>query len=223
MKNRIRSCAMLFAALCLPLAAQDGGGKKAPLTLATALKLGPAGLTKFTNASEAGQDRAAGLYATAKRIETEQALARRDLTLVPDLDSWRETLAQVRGGSCTLAYLVNGGGTMYSHGAARDCAPLEDFLAALATRLPLAEGKGDAKAAKQVDDALAFLRKLKAAEGATARSPEEEKARFAKEVKIIAQQWEALKARLGEIPAGEARRIATFAVESLGWLKQGGE
>ena len=39
-----------------------------------------------------------------------------------------------------------------------DVAEVEDFLAALSGRLPLAEGKGDPKAAKQIDDTVAFLK-----------------------------------------------------------------
>lgn len=201
--------------------AADEGEKKGPVTLSKALKLGVEELTEYTDPSEVGQDRAAHLYATAKRVETEHALALKNVALVITLDEWRQTISDCRQGSTSLAYIVNGGGTMYSHGAARDCAELEDFMAVLAKRLPIAEGKGDAKANKQIDDAIAFIKKLKTFESGDAKEDKEAKASLAAEVAKVTEHWTSLKYMISEIPTEDAKRIATFAVDSLSWLKEG--
>ena len=64
--------------------AQDDTPK--PVTMEQALKLGPEKLTAIVGASEAGQDIACGIYAAAKRLQTENRLAKTDLRLVVDLD-----------------------------------------------------------------------------------------------------------------------------------------
>ncbi len=214
------AAAVVFA---LAIVCQSAGAKNAcetnsPVTLATALKLGTEKLTKITGESECGQDFAARLYATAKRIETEHALARRDLELVLQLDVWREALSKCRVGSWDLAYYYHGGGTMWGHGAARDCAPLEDFLAGLAKRLPFADGKGSVKAAKQIDDAIAFIKKIKP-HGEDAESTEGSKAQFHAEVEQVTGYWDHLRYLIKEIPADEAKRIVAIAGDSLRWLR----
>src|SRR5713101_6070987 len=76
--------------------AQDADEKKEPVTISQALKIGEEGLTEFTGLSEGGQDQAALLYASAKRITTEQALGKKNLELVIDLESWREVISRCR-------------------------------------------------------------------------------------------------------------------------------
>lgn len=203
--------------------AADPEEKRTPVPMALALKLGPEDLTKYTDLSEAGQDNAALLYASAKRVATEYALAQRDVALVNELEDWRVVLRKCRNGSCSLAYLVNGGGTMYSHAEARGCAPLEDFLADLAKRLPLAKGKGDPKAARQIEDTISFLKKLKPFDAGDAKGSKAARAQLAAEVKQISENWAELKGMISEIPADDATAIAAFAIESLGWLKEGVE
>ena len=208
--------ALLFIVPAAP--AQDNSeAKPAPLTMAKALKLGPEKLTDFTNPSEAGQDQAAQLYAMAKRIETEHALAQKNLEMVAVLDEWRGIISRCRMDSCHLAGLVNGGGTMYSHGANRDAAQVEDFLAGLVRRLPFAAGKGDPAAAKQLEEAIKFLKTLKPADPEAAG---ENKAALTEGIREATGHWEALKAMVSEIPAADAKRIAAFTVKSLGWLKE---
>ena len=222
--SRLTAFPVLAAILAGPIVrARDTDDRKKPVPMALALKLGPEDLTQYTDPSEAGQDNAAFLYATAKRVETESVLARRDVALVIELQHWRASLRKCRNGSSSLAYIVNGGGTMYSHGQARDCAPLEDFLAGLSKRLPLAKGKGDARAAKQVDDAVAFLKKLKPFDEGDATSTKAAKAELAAELKQVLESWTELKSMIGELSPDEAKRVADFAVESLGWLKEGAE
>lgn len=219
--NRLAAALGLAAALpSSAILAQDAEGKRPPLTQSLALKLGPEELTQYTDPSEAGQDRAARLYAEAKRIETEQALARRNLPLVIELDEWREMLRLCRHGSCSIAYIVNGGGTMYSHGGARDCAILEDFLAQLAPRLPLPPGKGSPKASKKIEETIAFLKGLKPLDtGLDKKEAREAKAALAAEVKRIVEAWAGLKGMVQEINSADATKIVEFAADSLIWLK----
>jgi hypothetical protein len=184
-----------------------------PLTQAEALKLGPKQLVElFAYGTEATQDNAAQLYATAKRIETEQALAKRNLELVPQLDEWRQALAKCRAGSWELAGWTHGGGTMWYHSGERDCADLEDFLAKLANRLPLAESKGSLKAAKAINQAIAFIKKIQ---------PYNDSKDFPAVVRKIAKEWEKLKVMIQDIPAADAQKIAAFAIDSLDCLKEG--
>jgi len=204
------------------IAAQDDHGKKDPLTLSTALKLGPDKLTTYTDESEAGQDHAAELYATAKRVQTEQALAQRNLQLVVDLQEWRQAISECRKDAFLLASIINGGGTLYSHGANRDGVALENFLGALAKRLPLAEGKGDPKATKVIDDTIALIKNLKPDRG-DAESDNQAKADLAGEVKRVTEFLTNFKYLIEQIPAEEAKRIANFAVGTTGWLKEDAE
>jgi hypothetical protein len=216
----MRLPACLMAALTFsPLAMAQDAEKKPPLTVAIALKLGVEGLTSYTNPSEAGQDQAARLYAAARRLKTENALAQEDLAQVPVLDSYRDVLSKCRVGSCELAYIVNGGGTMYHHGEARDCASVEDFLVDVAKQLPFGEGKGSAKATAKIDAAIAFLKTLKTYDSGEADANKEAAANLDAERDRVIEHWQDLKYYIAEIPAREADRIAAFAEDSLGWLK----
>lgn len=197
--------------------AQKDTDKPATVTMAKALKLGPEKLTELTDPSEAGQDQAAQFYALAKRIETEHALAQKDLAQVGLLQEWRLALSNCRTGACLLAASVNGGGTMYSHGANRDAAEVEDFLAGMAGRLPLAEGKGDPAAVKQMDEAIALIKGLKLSD---TEADKETKTAFAAEIKENIGHWESLKFMVSELPSAEAKKIASFAASSLSWLKE---
>ncbi|HEY2573072.1 MAG TPA: hypothetical protein VGH65_03350 [Verrucomicrobiaceae bacterium] len=214
---------LMLAILAVATAALIAGADEArkPVPQSLALKLGPEELTQYTDLSESGQDRAAILYANAKRVETEHALAQKDVTLVGELEGWRQILRRCRRGCVGLAYVVNGGGTMYSHAQARDGASLEDFLAELAKRLPLAEGKGDPEAAKQVDDTIAFLKKLKLVDTGDSKGVKAAKAQLVLEVEEVTQSWSELKYMISELKGDEAESIAAFAVESLGFLKEG--
>ena len=53
---------------------------------------------------------------------------------------------------------------MYSHASNRDGSLIEDFLSSFAKRLPLKEGEEDPKANKQIDAAIAQIKKLKGAD-----------------------------------------------------------
>lgn len=192
-----------------------------PVPQALALKLGPDKLTAHTSGSESGQDRAAQLYATAKRIDTEHKLAQKDVTLVVYLNDWRDGITKCRQGVFSLAYTYHGGGTMYSHAGARDGAAMEDFLAALAPRLPLPDDdESSPKALKKIDANIAFLKKLNLENAGSDVATPEAKERFAVEVQEVISHWEQLRYLIGAIPAADAIKVVDFASKSLEWLRQ---
>jgi hypothetical protein len=210
---------ILTSVSILSLSAQEGEDKPKPVTLSMALELGPEKLTKYTDESESGQDMAADLYAIAKRLETENALAKKDLSLVGELNYWRETLSNCRKGSLSLASFINGGGTMYSHASNRDGSLIEDFLSSFAKRLPLKEGEGDPKANKQIDAAIAQIKKLKGADSGDDQSNKEMGALMEAERADTIDEWENLKMMISSVSAEEATKIVKFAADSLKWLK----
>lgn len=194
-----------------PVFAQEADEKKEPVTISQALKVGEEGLTAQTGLSEVGQDQAAELYATAKRITTERALGEKNLQLVIDLESWRDVISACRRSVYSLAYIINGGGTMYSHGQRRDISAVEDFLAELSKALPFPDAKGDPKAAEVIDRTIALIKSL--------RAPREAKNELAERIKSATESWTNLKHMVEEIPAGDARKIVAFATDGVsGWL-----
>ena len=198
--------------------AQDADEKKEPVTMAQALKIGEEGLTEYTGLSEVGQDQAAELYASAKRITTEQALGQKNLQLVIDLESWREVISRCRKSCMSIGYITNGGGTMSGHQATRDAVAVEDFLAELSKSLPLPDANGDAKAGNVIDRTIALIKNLKA--------PREQKSELAERVKGGIEDWTNLKHMLEGIPADDAKKIAFFATDPVSWwlmTKEDGE
>ena len=191
--------------------AQDAEEKKEPVTISKALELGEEGLTQYTGLSEVGQDEASEFYATAKRLTTEQALGQKSLQLVIDLQSWRDVIAACRRSIDSLAYVVNGGGTMYSHGQRRDVAAVENFLAELSKSLPLPDDKGDANADKVIDRTMALIKNLHA--------ERDRKSELVESVKSATENFTNLKHLVDEIPAGDAKKIVMFATGDVsGWL-----
>jgi hypothetical protein len=189
---------------------QDANEKKEPLTISQALKLGEERLTEYTGLSEVGQDEAAEFYATAKRITTEEALGQKNLQLVIDLQSWREAISNCRKSCYVLAYIVNGGGTMYSHGERRDVSAVENFLAELSKSLPLPDGKGDPKADSVIDHTISVIKNL--------RTPKDQKSQLADGIKRATGSFTELKYLVDEIPAEQAKKIVDFATDAMGWL-----
>ena len=198
--------------------AQDADEKKEPVTISQALKVGEEGLTEYTGLSEVGQDQAAELYASAKRITTEQALGQKNLQVVIDLESWREVISKCRKSCMSIGYITNGGGTMSGHQATRDCVAVEDFLAEFSKTLPLPEANGDAKAANVIDRTILVIKNL--------RAPREKKSDLADETKRATENWTRLKDLIAEIPAEDAKKVAFFATDPVSWwlmTKEDGE
>lgn len=224
--NPLLPWSYLFCAaviLASGLRAQEETNKPSPVPMARALKLGVEKLTEITGGSEAGIDRAAGMYAIARKLETELALAKTDVGRVMELEAWREALSLCRQTCFSLAYITNGGGTMYSHAGARDAAEVEDFLAGFSKRLPLAEGKGDPAAVKMITEAMAHLKTLKPFESGEADLDKEARKNLTEELKRATEFWETLKYMSEHIPAEDAKAVATFATGALSWLKEEAE
>ena len=188
-----------------------------PIPMALALRLGPQELTKLIDwgESEAGQDDAASIYAAAVRAKTEYALALRDVRLVGDLDQWRRLLSGGRRGVWEIASARFGGGTMWGHNARREAAPVEDFLAELATRLPLAMGKGSKDAAKQIDGAISHVNSLEADSEVTAT--------LRTKVREVTARWMEIRNRISTLSKEEADRIAGFVVQEAMSFEKAGE
>lgn len=211
MKTNILFPLLWFVAVAGSVFAQESDEKKPPVTISLALKVGEEGLTEYTGLSEVGQDEAAECYAAATRITTEQALGEKDLQLVLELQNWRELISACRQSTDLLAYFVNGGGTMYSHGQRRDVSSVEKFLADFSKSLPLPDGKGDPEAAKVIDRTIALIKNL--------RAPQYPKSELTEPVKKAIESFTRLKDVVGGIPAADARKIVTFATDEIsGWL-----
>jgi hypothetical protein len=191
--------------------AQDANKSQEPVTVSKALELGEEGLTQYTGLSEVGQDEAAEYYATAKRLTTEQALGQKSLQLVIDLQNWRDLISACRKSIDSLAYIVNGGGTTYSHGQRRDVSAVETFLAEFSKSLPLPDDKGDPNADKVIDRTIALIKNLHA--------ERDRKNELAERVKRANEDWTNLKHMVDEIPAPDAKKIVMFATGDVsGWL-----
>ena len=105
------SLLLILIALAAPLVGQEE--TPPPLSMADALKLGPEGIAeKRGDLSAVGMGSAAIFYATAKRLETENALAAKDLFLVVELDRYRKAIAEWDGAWSEAMYAASGGGTM---------------------------------------------------------------------------------------------------------------
>lgn len=191
-------------------------------TAAQALKLGVEKMAEKINGGEAGEDQAALIYATAKRLETENALAQKNLALVVELNHWRESLGTMIDQMCGLAYTLNGGGTMYSHASSRNNVGLEKFLAELSKQLPFGEGKGDEQATEKLKKLGSFISKLtidadleKEIDPSMLNGFKEDKANLVKEI-------DQLQASFSYLPGPAAKGIASFLVKNASWLEYPG-
>ncbi len=187
-----------------------------PLPMGLVIRLGPGKLTNVIDwgESDRGQDEAANLYATAMRIKTEYALGQRDVQLVGQLDEWRVLLLRCRCTVWDIESIQAGGGTMWGHNSAREVAPVEDFLAGLAARIPLARGKGSKEATKLLDKAVAHVKALEV------HSDAKEKLRVA--AKAYAVILAELQAKLATLSKVEAERITRFVVEDVMTVEKAG-
>jgi len=104
-------------------------------------------------------------------------------------------------------------GTMYSHGSARDRAEVEDFLAELASSLPLAEGEGDAKATKQIDSAMTFLKKLKVGDLGDEASNQEAQKSMKEEIELVMPHWEGMKYMISASASSRSQKDRDFHLD----------
>lgn len=87
------------------------------------------------NTSEAGEDHAAQLWATAKRTQTNAKLAKTSVQALQRLNEWRDVLNKWEDLKLQAQGIESGGGTMWSHLSARNDAYIETFLAKHLTTL----------------------------------------------------------------------------------------
>ncbi len=209
----------ILAIIAAPAFAQDAAKdtpKMPPLSMATALKLGPDGLIpKYAEDNEEGRDTAAGMYAHAKQMETEYALAQRDLDLANALNDWRIQISHCREDFFSLQELEAGGGSIYLHAMSRDCAKVEDFLDILAKKLPLGEGKGDEASVKAIKDRIAEIKQTKPA----ADADKDTKEQLTATIEDHILRLEELLNTLSLIPEDDAKLVASFVLDAPKALK----
>jgi len=188
------------------------------ITQAQALKAGPDKLTEILgDESEAGMDHAAILYSIAKRLETENALAKKDLLLVQQLDEIRGPLARWENEVMSLGYISTGGGTMWSHQAARNSAGREDVLAKIAAQMPFKDVEnsdshsGWAKVKEKVE-------KQTLSKDAAEFDPEAPK-NFAEQKEKLLAQWQELDFALYALPPKLADEVVEYAAQALKMLE----
>lgn len=159
------------------------------ISMEEALELGVEGITtKLKDGSEAGLDSAAYFYATAKRLQTEQALGAKDLRLVGDLESLRNATGEWLDAWYEGMYHVAGGGTMWGHLQTRCLAELEDTLAELAKRMPLKPGNATAETLTRWGKLEKAIERAKVFPEADA----EMKAMWKTHQKVMHEKWERL-------------------------------
>lgn len=209
----------LAAAVFLTSLAAASAGEDAPkpVTLAQALKLGPEKLTDLTGGSEVGQDIACQLYASAKRLQTENRLAAKDMRLVAELDSARRTIGDCIDGFCNLAYGLNGGGTMYSHAEARNDVALEDFLAEFSNH-PTAPGKGDPATTRRLEELAKHVSSLEIPADIKADAGAEMVAAFAKFRAETLESLNTVKVICSESEPTRAKALGKFVVSQAKWI-----
>jgi hypothetical protein len=108
---------------------------------------------------------------------------------------------------------------MYSHASNRDGSLIEDFLSSFTKRLPLKEGEEDPKANKQIDAAIAQIKKLMGADLGDDQSNKDMGELMEAERADTIAEWENLKMMISSVSAEEAAKIVKFAADSLKWLK----
>jgi len=205
---------LFFCLSAVSALARDEEPRKA-FTQAQALKLGEEKIADALKGGEAGEDQAARIYAAAKRLETENKLAQRDVEQILELGYWRKVLNDCTDGFCMTAYGINGGGSMYSHAANRNDADLELFLAGFAQKLPLQPGTGDPASLAKVEKMGTFVSELKVMEDL---GPETMKIFKEEQAKLISA-LQNLKAIAAGLPAPQCKAVVAFVEKSASWIE----
>lgn len=199
----------------LPLHAEDD---RKIITQDQALKAGPDKLMEILgDESEAGMDHAAILYSIAKRLETETALAKKDLLLVQQLDELRGPLTRWQDEVMTLGYIMTGGGTMWSHQSARNAASREDLLAVIAKDMPV-EAPENPTTLKAWEKVKAEIEKLALPKDAAEFDPEAPK-NFAEQKEKLLAHWQEMDFALYALPAKAANTVVEYAAQALEMLE----
>jgi hypothetical protein len=211
----MKRVAAIFLLAPVSIMAQDDAPK--PVSMELALKLGPEKLTRIVGGSEAGQDIACQLYAAAKRLQTENRLAKQDLRLVTELDWLRRTLGDCIDGFCSMAYGINGGGTMYTHAESRNDASLEDFLADF-SKHPSAGGKGDPESIARLEKLIQYVSKLEIPADIKSDANKEMIEAFLKFRTETVESLNILKATCAESKEAGSKALAGFIISQASWI-----
>lgn len=212
----MKRLAAIFLLATATAMAQDDDPKRVSMELA--LKLGPEKLTRIVGGSEAGQDIACRLYASAKRLQTENRLAKQDLRLVTELDELRHTLGNAIDGFCSMAYGINGGGTMYTHAESRNDAELEDFLADF-SKHPSAGGKGDAESIARLAKLIQYVSKLEIPADSRTGADKEMTEAFLKFRKETVDSLNMLKVTCSESKESACKALVAFLIDQASWIE----
>jgi len=208
----------LFVVLCSLSSALAQDEERRVITQAQALKAGPEKLVEILgDESEAGMDHAAILYSIAKRLETETALAKKDLLLVQALDELRGPLMRWEDEVMTLGYITAGGGTMWGHQSARNSAGREDFLATIAAQMPFEapENPGPHAGWSKVKEKI---EKMALSKDAAEFDPEAPK-NFADQKEKLLAQWQEFEFALYSLPTKLADAAVKYAEQALAMLE----
>ena len=122
----------LFTCICLTLVifTANSAADEKPMSVSEVLKHTPEKLAQILgNTSEAGEDHAAQLWATAKKIETNSTLGKKSVQSVQRLNQWRTVLNTWADLTLHAKSIETGGGTLWGHLSARNDAWIEEFLA----------------------------------------------------------------------------------------------
>ena len=145
----------MLTAVTRPAKSEEERAKPFVDPLEEVLSIGPEALAmKMGIPSEALMDRAARLWATAKRVETEGRVAKRSVRRVRVLAVWRSALDSWQDLQLEIVYMDAGGGTMWTHMMSRNDVDLEKFLAGVAEQLPLEGKEPDAVTSKALEGLL---------------------------------------------------------------------
>jgi hypothetical protein len=211
------SLLLILIALAAPLVGQED--TPPPLSMAEALKLGPEGIAeKRGDLSAVGMGSAAIFYATAKRLETENALAAKDLFLVVELDRYRKAIAEWDGAWSEAMYAASGGGTMWVHLSSHLEASREELLATLAKRMPLKEGNATPETLAKWNGIGAAIEAAPVPEFAD----EETKQNWPQQKKVLHAIWERFSYEFQALDEADALLILEHLLpdeEQLGMLK----
>ncbi len=199
-----------------PIHAQEEAAPSIPLT--EAVKLGVEGIAeKRGDTSETGYANAAITYAAAKRLETENALAARDMAFVVDLDHLRDVISGWDVAWSEALYAAAGGGTMWARLPAHLEASGEEMLAKLAKRMPLKPGSASPETLARWNKVGKIIEKASVPEFAD----ETTRAGWKNQKDSLHSLWEGISYELQALADADARTLLEHLLpdeEQLGML-----
>lgn len=111
---------------------------------------------------EVDQDKAAEQYALARALKTDWEIAQRDVAPLGLLHEVRDALNDWEAAIFSTGSVINHGGTFWSHTGNRAPADIEDFLVALAPRMPAESDINRFLNSKELPETAAVLKRIDA-------------------------------------------------------------